>query len=133
MDFPIESIHKKALKVHVAANCAGDQGKYWKAHSTLFKTKALTPNDLTKLAETLGLNMQEFETCMNNEKYVAEIRNDQAQGRKAGARGTPAFYFGLTIPDSSTIEATKYLRGAKSYAEFVKVIEEFLQAKKESN
>ncbi len=130
MDFPIESIHKKALKAHVAANCAGDQGKYWEAHSRLFKTKALTPNDLTKLAETLGLNMQEFATCMNSGKYVAEIRNDQTQGRKAGARGTPAFYFGLTIPNSSTIEVTKYLKGAQPFVKFEKVIEELLQAKK---
>jgi protein-disulfide isomerase len=130
MDFPIESIHKKALKAHVAANCAGDQGKYWEAHSRLFKTKAFTPNDLTKLAKTLGLNMQEFETCMNSEKYVAEIRNDQTQGRKAGVRGTPAFYFGLTIPNSSTIRVTKYFRGGQPYAKFEKVIEELLQAKK---
>jgi predicted DsbA family dithiol-disulfide isomerase len=67
---------------------------------------------------------------MNNRKYVAEIRNDQAQGRKAGARGTPAFYFGLTIPDSSTIRVTKYIRGGQPYAKFEKVIEELLQAKK---
>ncbi len=130
MDFPIESIHKKALKAHVAANCAGDQGKYWEAHSRLFKTKALTPNDLTKLAETLGLNMQEFATCMNSGKYIIEIRDDQTQGRTAGVRGTPAFYFGLTIPNSSTIRATKYLKGAQRYAKIVKVIEELLQAKK---
>jgi len=61
------------------------------------KTNAKIPNDLTKLAESLGLNMQEFEACINSEKYPSEIRKDQAQGREAGIRGTPTFYFGLTI------------------------------------
>jgi protein-disulfide isomerase len=133
MDFPIESIHKKALKAHVAANCAGEQDKYWEAHGRLFKTKAMAPNDLTKLAETLGLNMQEFETCINSEKYTDEIRKDQDQGRKAGVRGTPAFYFGLTAPNSSTIKVTEYLKGAKPYASFVNVIEKLLQANNKEN
>jgi len=63
-------------------------------------------------------------------QYVSEIRNDQTQGRKAGVRGTPAFFFGHTIPNSTTIKVTKFINGAQPYINFVKVIEELLQAKK---
>jgi len=130
MDFPIERIHKNALKAHVASNCAAEQNKYWEAHDWLFKTNAKIPNDLTKLAETLGLNMQEFDACINSEKYPAEIRKDEVQGREAGVRGTPTFYFGLTTPNSSTVKVKESIRGAQPYANFVDVIEKLLQTKK---
>ena len=133
MDFPLESIHKKAFKAHVAANCALEQGKYWEMHEILFTTKELAPDNLTQHAKTLGLNIEEFETCVSSDKYPLEIRNDIAQGLKAGGRGTPAFYLGLTVPDSSTFKATRYISGAQPYENFVRVIEGLLQEVKKKN
>jgi protein-disulfide isomerase len=35
-EFPLESIHPLAFKTAEAANCSGDQGKYWEMHDRLF-------------------------------------------------------------------------------------------------
>ena len=36
VDYPIAQLHPDAFKSHEAANCAGDQGKYWQMHESLF-------------------------------------------------------------------------------------------------
>jgi protein-disulfide isomerase len=41
-NFPIASIHPLAFKAHEAANCSGEQDKYWEMHDRLFaNSKAL--------------------------------------------------------------------------------------------
>ena len=57
-NFPIESIHPQAFKAHEAANCAGEQGKYWEMHGRLFANqKAMSPKDLSDHAQALALEM----------------------------------------------------------------------------
>ena len=93
MDFPLESIHPKALKAHEAGNCSGDQGKYWEMHERIFENnRALALKDLKGHAETIGLNLEEFQECMDSGKHESEIRKDLAEGKKAGVRGTPTFF-----------------------------------------
>jgi hypothetical protein len=36
LDYPIDQLHPEAFRAHEGANCAGDQGKYWEMHATLF-------------------------------------------------------------------------------------------------
>ena len=38
-DFPLDSLHPQARKAAEAAHCAGEQGKYWEMHDTLFKNQ----------------------------------------------------------------------------------------------
>lgn len=128
-DFPLESIHRKALKAHEAANCAKEQGKYWEMHANLFSQKALAPEDLKKYAQEEGLDLPAFEECLDSGRYVAEIRKDIVEGRKAGVTGTPAFYLGLTDPGSGKIKVTRTLKGAQPYAAFEQAIEEMLKSK----
>lgn len=35
-DFPLDSLHPRARAAVEAANCAGDQGKFWEHHDLLF-------------------------------------------------------------------------------------------------
>ena len=36
LNFPLERSHPQAFKAAVAANCAGEQGKFWAMHDRLF-------------------------------------------------------------------------------------------------
>ena len=55
IDYPIDQLHPEAFKAHEAANCAGDQGKYWEMHVKLFEQPP--PRESAKLTQ-LGLCTQ---------------------------------------------------------------------------
>ncbi len=130
-DFPLESIHKQAFKAHEAANCAGDQGKFWEMHNQLFANqKKLHPKDLLGYAETLGLDLSVFESCLDSGKHTAEIRKDIDAGVKTGIRGTPSFLLGYTESAPSKAKAVSMLRGAQPYRQFKQAFDQLLTAEK---
>jgi protein-disulfide isomerase len=61
---------------------------------------------------------------------ISEIRKDIAEGKKAGVRGTPTFFLGLTGPDDTKIKATKLIRGAQAFSSFKTAMDELLSEKK---
>jgi protein-disulfide isomerase len=127
-DFPLESIHKNALKAAEASRCAGEQGKYWEMHDQLFaNSTALEMADLNRHSQTLGLNSEKFQECMQSGKYVNEIRKDISEGQKAGVRGTPTFFVGVSEGEDTKIKVLKVIRGAKPYIEFKEALESLLQ------
>ncbi len=129
MDLPL-AMHKNAFKAAEAANCAGDQGKFWEMHDKLFANqKALGSDDLVKHAEALGLDMKKFKECLDNGKHAEQIKKDMAEGQKAGITGTPAFLLGF-IGSDGKVKATKKIVGAQPYAAFKAAIDEMLSSKK---
>lgn len=128
-DFPIVSIHKDAFKAAEAAHCARDRGKFWEMHDRLFAHQAaLGPKDLLLHAQTLGLDPQEFQRCVDSGKFAATIRQGLADGQRAGVRGTPTFFLGLTDANDARIRTVRMIRGAQSYATFRDAIEALLAA-----
>lgn len=92
-DFPLTSIHPNAQKAAEAAECADDQGKFWKMHDLLFdRSPALSEDKLTNYAEELGLNVEQFQDCLASGKYADEVGKDFADGLAAGVNGTPTFF-----------------------------------------
>ncbi|ADC65925.1 DSBA oxidoreductase [Ferroglobus placidus DSM 10642] len=111
-DFPIHG----EVKAHEAANCAGEQGKYWEYHDVLFQRQEEWRKNESKLleyAKELGLNVSEFEICLNSDKYREEVLKDKEEGIKLGVRGTPTFFVN-----------GKVVEGAKPYEEFEKILKE---------
>jgi len=112
-DFPL-SFHENAQKAAEAAECAGEQGKYWEMHDKLFKNQdALEVNSLKQYAKELGLNTKTFDDCLDSGKMDSEIQKDFEDGQDAGVSGTPAFFIN-GIP----------LTGAQPFEEFKKIIEQ---------
>jgi len=85
--------HKDAPLAAQASMAAHQQGKFWEMHDVMFANqRALTPEDLEKYAQQIGLNMERFKQDLNSEKIKAAIEEDKALGAKVGARGTPTLF-----------------------------------------
>ena len=119
-------MHKLAFKAAEASHCAGDQGKFWEMTHRLFENQRnLEP--WTAHAEALGLNVDEFQSCMDSDKYAALIRKDMEQAQKAGATGTPSFVLARTDPgDPGKVTGLSFIRGAQPFAVFKQQIEQAL-------
>lgn len=91
-DFPL-GFHQYAQKASEAAECAGDQNKYWEYHDVLFNNQeTLDVASLKKYAKELGLDTAVFDNCLDTGKQADEVKKDFADGQKAGVGGTPAVY-----------------------------------------
>jgi protein-disulfide isomerase len=125
VDFPLESIHKLAFKAAEAANCAGEQGKFWEMHDRLFANqKSFEP--WKAHAEAIGLDVAKFETCLNAGKQAEEIRKDMAEAQKAGVTGTPLFFLAYTDPNSSKVKTVVRLSGAQPFSAIKAQIDKLL-------
>ena len=130
-DMPLEQIHPLALKAAEAARCAGEQSKYWEMHDRLFANQsALARKDLSTYAGAIGLDVAAFDKCVDSSKETAKVRNDTVDSTRAGARGTPTFFLGLTDPNSSELKAVRVIRGAQPYSAFKEAIDNLLATAK---
>jgi len=88
--FPLDSLHPYARKAAEAAECAGDQDKFWEYTDDLYANqKSITPTYLSDLAKTIGLKSSQFEECLSSGKYVAKVNKDFSEGQAVGVSGTP--------------------------------------------
>lgn len=125
-DFPL-SFHKKAVPAAVAANCAGEQGKYWVMNDFLFNNPSKLDKESTLAsAKELGLDYDKFKNCLSSNKYEDEINNDFEKGREYGVKGTPSLFIGKT-GDGKEMEAV-YLRGLRPFNSIKPIIEDMLPA-----
>jgi protein-disulfide isomerase len=128
-DFPLETIHPYAFKAAEAASCAGEQGEFWKMHDHLFANQAaLKPEDLSKYAETLGLDKSKFQQCLDTQKQAAAIRRIMAQAGDAGVSSTPTVMVGVLQPNSSKVKILRVLKGAQPFAAVKDALDNALNA-----
>lgn len=119
-DLPL-GFHKHARKAAQAAQCAGDQGKFWPMHDRLFaQQKRLEEKFLPEHAKEIGLNPEQFTTCLNSKRHLAKIDADAAEAQKAGLTGTPSFVIGKT---TDNIVEGEVIRGAVPIAQFRQAID----------
>jgi protein-disulfide isomerase len=112
-DFPLDSIHAEATPAAIAARCAGDQGKFWEMHDSIFENQqSLSSSNYKKWASEMGLNTGEFNNCLDTQKYLSAVRKDLVEGQEAGIRGTPGF-----------VIAGKVISGAQPFSVFQQAIE----------
>jgi len=90
-DFPLP-MHPLAAKAAEAAHCAGEQGKFWEFHDSLFKNKQLQITDLKQEASVLKLDTARFDRCLDAGEQAAYVKKDSQEGQKLGLLGTPSFF-----------------------------------------
>ncbi len=111
-DFPLRQIHPEAQKAAEAAQCANDQGQFWQYHDRLFAVTELGGEALKQYAVELGLDAEQFDTCLDSEKYSQEVQNDIDDAIAVGVNATPSFFVnGLPI------------NGAVPFERFVEMVE----------
>jgi protein-disulfide isomerase len=82
-----------------AAECAGQQGKFWEMHDQIFAeqetwTQAADPRPLfIGYAESLDLDTAEFEACLDSEWAELRVAAGNVLGALYGVPGAPVFLF----------------------------------------
>lgn len=114
----------------MAAYCAGDQGKFWAMHDSLFENNRDVENQgsfsnrrLKLIAETVGLDMATFNECLDSGKYEERTQDDLADAIENGMQGTPYFVVTYTVNDETK---TKIIEGAQPFNVFQVELEAIL-------
>lgn len=111
-DFPL-SFHQQAQKAAEAAECAGDQGKYYDMHNFLFEQGVQGGvASFKQFAQQLKLDTTKFNDCLDSGRMAGETRKDMADGSAAGIQGTPGFFVNGQL-----------ISGAQPFSVFQQVIE----------
>jgi protein-disulfide isomerase len=123
-DFPL-SFHKDAKQAAAGAECARELGgdeMYFKMNEAIFTgvQSSIPLATLYNYANKLGLDADDFESCVTSGKYDTEVDHDIATGASFGINGTPGFVV-------TNGEKTIRLSGALPFSEFEKEFEAMLK------
>jgi protein-disulfide isomerase len=115
MDFPL-NIHRNTWDASLAAACANDQGKFWEMHDPLFMNQDKWKGEATSrprgpisdLAKQIGLDMNKYGACMDNDTHRPQIEATLREGERRGIGQTPTFIFnGTVVPGAVPYDAYK--------------------------
>jgi len=87
--------HAQAEPAAEASECAAEQGKFWQMHDKLFADNVagrMSLEQFKKDAADLGLNLEQFNQCLDSGQYRGKVREQKAAGGQAGVTGTPTAF-----------------------------------------
>ena len=98
-DFPLTGLHANASPAAEAADCSGDQGKYWPFHDKLFSGEMLLGQDAyLKYASDLGLDLTSFKNCLDTHQSQTAVEANYTFAYNLGIQSTPTFFInGLAV------------------------------------
>ncbi len=106
-----------------AAHCAGEQGKFWEYHDTLYNNWngenngwASSENQI-RFAQGIGLDATSFSECMSSNRYAETIQASTRDAQTLGLTGTPGFF--IIGPNNNIVK----IPGAQPYDVFANVLE----------
>jgi len=96
--YPLVSVHPNAMAGAMAAEAAGEQGKYWEMHDALLEHQrewGESPNPepmFLGLASGLGLDVNQFRQSLHSPALQSKILQDVTQAQDLHIEGTPTFF-----------------------------------------
>lgn len=124
-DYPL-SFHPNAQPAAEAAECAGDQDKYFEMHDKLFGGLSAWGNlpdakpTFEQYAQEIGLDVADYKDCVAKGTHTQEVQQDMADGSAAGISGTPGFW--VIGPDGKG----EMISGAQPFTNFQATIDKYL-------
>ncbi len=109
----------------LASECANEQGKFWDYHDYLYNHQGqensgtFSNTHLKEFAATLGLNTDQFNTCLDTKKYQSDLDKDISDAGTSGVAGTPTTFIDGMLLD-----------GACPYSSYKNAIDLMLSGKK---
>lgn len=125
VNYPLTQLHPNAAAAAELAMCAARQGRFWPMHDLLYRHQpewAPLPDPggyfRTLGADSAGLRADSLAVCVTSRATAAEVEQDAAAARRAGANATPSFYIEGGL-----------LSGAWPVADFRRVLDSIYLAK----
>ena len=116
---------KDSIPASMATYCAEDQGMYWEYHDLLYNSQESVDGGwanserLKAFASSLDLDMELFESCLDNEKYSKRVQYNIQQAKDNGVRGTPGFF--IVGPDGQ-----QKIGGAQPFSVFKQILDSMI-------
>jgi len=94
-DFPLNG--KPSILASEASYCAQQQGQFWTYHNMLYdnwggeNTGWITQNVLTNFAKESELNLEQFNSCMENSEFRQKVLNNEQFAKEININATPSF------------------------------------------
>src|SRR5918911_10943 len=90
---PLNDVHPNAQMAAEAAEAAAALGAFWDMHDTLLDHQdELTPPDLRRHAEELGLDVERFWDELRRREHAERVAEDVGTADASGVAGTPSFF-----------------------------------------
>ena len=118
---PLEG-HRNSLPAARAAYCAAEQDRFWQFHDAVFASGNLSPPVFEQIASDLGLGLLKFQECVASERSRAAVIKDIEAARLLRIESTPSF-----------VVNGKVIRGALSFPDFQKIVEQELTSRATSS
>jgi len=91
-DCPLPN-HPNAQMAAEAAQCAGDEGKYWEYQEKLMQNNDRLGSELySEIATSIGLNTEKFSTCLSKGFKRDRVKASLSECAAAGVTELPWFY-----------------------------------------
>lgn len=90
--------HGESDQAANASMCANEQEKFWEMHSIIFANwngeniGDFSDARLKAMAESIGLDMDAFNSCFSANRYEDQIEADFKLGQDMGVSGTPSVF-----------------------------------------
>lgn len=124
LHFPLQRIHPEAVAAAAAAECAGQQGRFWEMHDWLFANQAMIGAvDYLSQAHGTGADEAALDACMLGEGAAGAVEAEFRLGVELGVRATPTFFIGRAGADG-VVELTRRITGQVTLEDIEEVLAE---------
>lgn len=85
-----QQVHPASCAAAIAAECAGEQGRFWEYADLLFADqKEYGKEDLEGFAKTINLDTERFQTCLASPQAKDRVLRDIEEAERIGVKATP--------------------------------------------